>query len=121
MRISDWSSDVCSSDLTTLVKSRDGVPTPQDICSVLDDYVIGQSHAKRVFSVAVHNHYKRLAFGAKSSDVELAKSNILLVRPPCRGTHLLVHTLARTLAAPLPLADATIGTASFRARRCQVA
>src|SRR3546814_15044786 len=70
---------------TTLVKSRDGVPTPQDICSVLDDYVIGQSHAKRVLSVAVHNHYKRLAHGAKSSDVELAKSNILLVGPTGRG------------------------------------
>src|SRR6267154_1641970 len=63
---------------TTLVKSRDGVPSPRDICKVLDDYVIGQSHAKRVLSVAVHNHYKRLAHGAKNNDVELAKSNILL-------------------------------------------
>ncbi len=64
---------------TTLVKSRDGVPTPREIRSVLDDYVIGQDHAKRVLSVAVHNHYKRLAHGAKNNDVELAKSNILLV------------------------------------------
>ena len=64
---------------TTLVKSRDGVPGPRDICRVLDDYVIGQDHAKRVLSVAVHNHYKRLAHGAKSNDVELSKSNILFV------------------------------------------
>ena len=66
---------------TTLVKSRDGVPTPKDIMVVLDDYVIGQDHAKRVLSVAVHNHYKRLAHGARNSDVELAKSNILAGRP----------------------------------------
>src|ERR1700683_5807898 len=70
---------------TTLGKSRDGVPTPRDICKVLDDYVIGQDHAKRVLSVAVHNHYKRLAPGAKSNDVELAKSNIPLVRPTGPG------------------------------------
>ena len=65
----------------TLVKSRDGVPSPTEICSVLDSYVIGQDHAKRVLSVAVHNHYKRLNHAAKNNDVELAKSNILLVGP----------------------------------------
>jgi ATP-dependent Clp protease ATP-binding subunit ClpX len=92
---------------TTLVKSRDGVPTPQDICGVLDDYVIGQSHAKRVLSVAVHNHYKRLAHGAKSSDVELAKSNILLVGPTGCGKTLLAQTLARILDVPFTMADAT--------------
>jgi ATP-dependent Clp protease ATP-binding subunit ClpX len=92
---------------TTLVKSRDGVPTPQDICSVLDDYVIGQKHAKRVLSVAVHNHYKRLAHGAKSSDVELAKSNILLVGPTGCGKTLLAQTLARILDVPFTMADAT--------------
>ncbi|WP_340119147.1 ATP-dependent Clp protease ATP-binding subunit ClpX [Pelagibius sp. 7325] len=92
---------------TTLVKSRDGVPTPQDICSVLDDYVIGQKHAKRVLSVAVHNHYKRLAHGAKSSDVELAKSNILLIGPTGCGKTLLAQTLARILDVPFTMADAT--------------
>src|SRR5512142_2741692 len=66
---------------TTLVKSRDGVPVPKDIKAVLDDYVIGQEHAKRVLSVAVHNHYKRLAHGARSAEIELAKSNILLIGP----------------------------------------
>jgi ATP-dependent Clp protease ATP-binding subunit ClpX len=92
---------------TTLVKSRDGVPTPQDICTVLEDYVIGQYHAKRVLSVAVHNHYKRLAHGAKSSDVELAKSNILLVGPTGCGKTLLAQTLARVLDVPFTMADAT--------------
>src|SRR5258707_6217432 len=92
---------------TTLVKSRDGVPSPRDICNVLDDYVIGQDHAKRVLSVAVHNHYKRLSHGAKSNDVELAKSNILLVRPTGCGKPLLAQTLARILDVPFTMADAT--------------
>src|ERR687896_25730 len=92
---------------THLVKSRDGVPTPRDICNVLDDYVIGQDHAKRVLSVAVHNHYKRLAHGAKSNDVELSKSNILLVGPTGTGKTLLAQTLARILDVPFTMADAT--------------
>jgi ATP-dependent Clp protease ATP-binding subunit ClpX len=92
---------------TTLVKSRDGVPTPLDICSVLDDYVIGQTHAKRVLSVAVHNHYKRLAHVSKNNDVELAKSNILLVGPTGCGKTLLAQTLARILDVPFTMADAT--------------
>ncbi len=92
---------------TTLVKSRDGVPTPSDIFTVLNDYVIGQDHAKRVLSVAVHNHYKRLAHGAKTSDVELSKSNILLVGPTGVGKTLLAQTLARILDVPFTMADAT--------------
>ena len=92
---------------SSLVKSRDGVPTPTDICNVLDDYVIGQSYAKRVLSVAVHNHYKRLNHGAKNNDVELAKSNILLIGPTGCGKTLLAQTLARILDVPFTMADAT--------------
>jgi len=92
---------------TTLVRSQDGVPSPRDICAVLDDYVIGQTHAKRVLSVAVHNHYKRLAHGQKANDVELAKSNILLVGPTGCGKTLLAQTLARILDVPFTMADAT--------------
>jgi len=91
----------------TLVKSRDGVPSPAEICSVLDSYVIGQDYAKRVLSVAVHNHYKRLNHASKNNDVELAKSNILLVGPTGCGKTLLAQTLARILDVPFTMADAT--------------
>ena len=88
-------------------KSRAGVPTPLEIKTVLDDYVIGQEHAKRVLSVAVHNHYKRLAHGSKGGEVELAKSNILLIGPTGCGKTLLAQTLARTIDVPFTMADAT--------------
>ncbi len=92
---------------TSSLKSTDGVPTPRDICAVLDDYVIGQEHAKRVLSVAVHNHYKRLKHAGKSGDIELAKSNILLIGPTGCGKTLLAQTLARILDVPFTMADAT--------------
>ena len=92
---------------STGFKSSDGVPTPREICGVLDDYVIGQDIAKRVLSVAVHNHYKRLEHSAKSGDIELSKSNILLIGPTGCGKTLLAQTLARILDVPFTMADAT--------------
>ena len=92
---------------TNLVKSGDGIPGPSDICTVLNDYVIGQEHSKKVLSVAVHNHYKRLNHRSKNNDVELAKSNILLIGPTGCGKTLLAQTLARILDVPFTMADAT--------------
>ena len=89
------------------LKSSEGVPTPKEICQVLDDYVIGQAVAKRVLSVAVHNHYKRLNHAQKSGDIELSKSNILLIGPTGCGKTLLAQTLARILDVPFTMADAT--------------
>ncbi|MCW5723770.1 MAG: ATP-dependent Clp protease ATP-binding subunit ClpX [Maricaulaceae bacterium] len=92
---------------TSLVKSKEGVPTPYEIFKVLNDYVIGQDHAKRVLSVAVHNHYKRLNHATQNADVELAKSNILLIGPTGCGKTLLAQTLARIIDVPFTMADAT--------------
>ena len=92
---------------TAGLKSSEGVPTPLEICEVLDDYVIGQSHAKRVLSVAVHNHYKRLNHVGKTGEIELAKSNIMLIGPTGCGKTLLAQTLARILDVPFTMADAT--------------
>ncbi|MBL8711543.1 MAG: ATP-dependent Clp protease ATP-binding subunit ClpX [Alphaproteobacteria bacterium] len=95
-------------DKTQLVKSGKGIPTPKEIKAVLDDYVIGQDRAKRVLSVAVHNHYKRIDEGLmKGSDVELSKSNILLIGPTGSGKTLLAQTLARILDVPFTMTDAT--------------
>ncbi len=92
---------------SSMVKSRDGVPTPQEIINTLDEYVIGQDQAKRVLSVAVHNHYKRLAHASKSNDIELSKSNIMLVGPTGCGKTYLAQTLARIIDVPFTMADAT--------------
>ena len=92
---------------SNVTKNKEGIPTPLEICKILDDYVIGQSNDKRVLSVAVHNHYKRLSNSSNLNDIEISKSNILLVGPTGCGKTLLAQTLAKILDVPFTMADAT--------------
>ena len=93
---------------SSIIRHQDGLPSPREICEVLDEYVIGQKIAKEILSVGVHNHYKRLNNESKNNkDVELSKSNILLVGPTGCGKTLLAQTLARILDVPFTMADAT--------------
>ena len=91
----------------SISKAQEGVPSPAEICETLDDYVIGQYRAKRVLAVAVHNHYKRLNHASNNPEVELAKSNILLIGPTGCGKTRLAQTLARILDVPFTMSDAT--------------
>ena len=111
--ICDECVELCMDIIKEEVKTSEGkgakssVPAPKEIFDVLNDYVIGQSSAKKILSVAVHNHYKRIGYSPKKGDVELQKSNIMLIGPTGCGKTLLAQTLARILDVPFTMADAT--------------
>ena len=105
----DLCNDIIREELleTSPGKQEEKLPTPREINAEIDNYVIGQEQAKRVLSVAVYNHYKRLRFGKTGDEVELSKSNILIIGPTGSGKTLLAETLARQLNVPFTVADAT--------------
>ena len=110
--ICDECVDLCNDIITEEMQEQSAageshLPKPHEINDLLDQYVIGQAHAKKILSVAVYNHYKRLEYQDKKGDVELSKSNILLIGPTGSGKTLLAETLARTLNVPFTIADAT--------------
>src|ERR671919_774312 len=117
----DLCNEIIDEELTAPAQlDLDNLPRPKEIYSILNDYVVGQEEAKRTLSVAVYNHYKRVQMAADDDDVELSKSNILLLGPTGCGKTLLAQTLARILNVPFAIADATALTeADFDVKKAE--